>query len=191
MTDALVDILTRPKILSDIDCVQAFYLEAIAVALNARFGTSLSTEIATYHFDRQLDADQREFHRAWRHTPGNMNLIAPDLDAMRCISAAHDAGYFVIVASGRPKGVASATANWLDRWGVKRNLTVLEGKSSKIDVASQERDLIWIDDDTSLWPMFPNHEFWHPRKPWTPKKIPKNVRVFDSWDQPLDWLDVT
>ncbi len=182
--------LSQPSVLSDIDGVLANYTHALATAVSARFGINLDYTFASYHLDTALDDEQHLWAESWRHSPAAMMNITPNWHAIDCLNTLSATGIAVTIASSRPQAVAQATAEWLDRTGVQRSLTVLDGHASKHQIARQygpDRPLVWIDDDPKLWvtEVRPGVEIWCPRHAYTPADPPAGVHVFTNWREVL------
>jgi uncharacterized HAD superfamily protein len=188
--------MTRPALIVDIDGILAFAQEAIACAINARFGTHLDAATMTYQVHALLPDAQAAWLRQQFEREIYVNM-APDLDAIHTVNGAHDAGWTVIIATARPPQAADVTLPWLDRWGVKRDATHLVGHGNKPTWVTErfgpDRPAILLDDSPAYQIAIarPGIEVWTPRLPYTPATARPYVRVFDGWPQIAADLGVT
>jgi uncharacterized HAD superfamily protein len=177
------EILMKPVILSDIDGVLAYYAQGALTAVNSRFGTRYAYEnLTSYDYKYIFDEEEYAWYKTWRASPEALALLAPNYHAIDFVNACHEAGHYVVIASGRPKTAATITRQWLDAHHVQFDLTVLEGDGSKQSVAREHsHNVLWLDDDPRMFGVASEVGaiLYHPRMPWTPKKVPKNVRVIE------------
>ena len=190
--------LSRPLVVCDIDNVLAFHAEAVATALNARFGTSRTPATLTaYPFGSFLPPDEAAWLARFCARDAWAANMAPDLRAIGALNAIHAVGHPVTVASDRNPLIADATRDWLDSWGVQRDGSVLEGPGSKraaLTSCGPGSPAVLVDDDPRAWLTTARAgvEVWSPKRPWTPAgwESYRGVRVFTSWAEPLGWLGV-
>jgi len=186
----------RPGLVVDIDGVLAFFAEAVATALNARFETAYDpARFTRYWLEDWLPPEQARWLTATFQEPAFYQALAPDLrgiDALRALAAD---GWTITVVSDRPASCAEVTRRWLARWQVPADRIVLEGPETKARVvadATPERPLIVFDDDPRKQRELPRPgvAVWSPLRPWTPPASGRfNVRVFATWDEVRGWLE--
>jgi hypothetical protein len=190
--------LSRPLVVSDIDNVLGFHAEAVATALNARFGTNRTpASLTAYPFGSFLPPDEAAWLARFCARDAWAANMAPDLSAIEALNAIRSAGHPVTVASDRNPLIADATRGWLDAWGVQRDGSALEGPGSKrtaLASCGPDSPGALIDDDPRQWLLSARAgvEVWSPKRPWTPAgwQSYRNVRVFTSWAEPLGWLGI-
>ncbi|MFJ5532484.1 hypothetical protein [Streptomyces sp. NPDC093261] len=194
---AFDDVLRRPALVCDIDGILAFAAEAIATALNARYGAHYRAETMPYQIQDVIPDVQGVWLRA-EYGRGDLYAnMAPNLDAIRTVGAAHDAGWTVIITTARDPALVDVTTAWLDRWHVKRDALNLVGRGNKPAwMASHfgpSRPALLLDDQPAyqLSIARPGIEVWTPRLPYTPPHPRPHVRVFDDWPQIAAALGVT
>lgn len=196
--DAFRAAAARPLVVSDIDGVVAFFAEAVATAVNARFGTALlAHQFTTWRIEDMLPREQADWVSALCKQPRFYANLAPDLAAAGALAAMRTAGLHVAVSSDRDVSVREATTAWLDRWGVERDELHMDGPGSKDTLLAgygPDRPAVLIDDSPVKWLTLarPGVQVWTPARPWTPGNWAqyRNVWVFDSWAQVLDRLGI-
>jgi hypothetical protein len=184
----------QPLVVCDVDNVLAWHAEAVCIALNARFGTSyLVTQMTAYPLATMLEAEQAAWLAQYTERGSWCANLAPDHEAIAAMAAIRGTGHRVTISSDRPAQVADATTAWLDYWQVQRDGDLLQGPGSKqAALAASAAPAVLVDDDPRKWLTVarPGVGVWCPARPWTPqgwRKYP-NVRVFQSWAEPLSWL---
>jgi len=197
---SFIDGFSRPVLIFDQDGVLAFLTEAIVTALNARYGLGLlASNLRTYWIEQVLSPEQSLWlSNVFFQSPATYANLAPDLSGIAACNALHQAGFYVILSSDRPKTVRGVTDDWLTKWRVQASEVVIDGRGSKDALCEKHgptNPCILFDDNPTKWLTVarPGVEVWSPSRPWTPAnwKAYKNVWVFDSWDQVLERLGVS
>lgn len=188
--------LSRPQVVCDIDNTLAFHAEAVCCALNARFSTARTVpSLTAYPFGPLLHPDEAQWLAQFTSRDQWAANMAPDRTAIDALTAVHDAGHSVAIASDRNPVIAQATSEWLDANRVPRDGQRLEGAGSKAAALARcgpESPAVLIDDDPRNWLTVARAgvQVWSPRRPWTPpgwQRYP-GVKVFTDWSEPLGWL---
>lgn len=186
----------RPLVVCDIDNTLAFQAEAVAVALNARFGTNWTpARFTAYPFSALLEPEQARWLTQFTGRDAWIASLAPDHNAIAALGKIRAAGHKVIVSSDRRPELADATREWLAAHAVPMDGTVLNGPGSKRAALAQctpDDPGVLIDDDARTWLTVarPGVTVWTPQRPWTPaswRQYP-GVRVFGTWAEPVGRL---
>ncbi|WAL67137.1 hypothetical protein ORV05_04935 [Amycolatopsis cynarae] len=188
---------SRPTIITDIDNVLAFFVEAAVTALNVHFGTSLTAgEVHVWPMGKMLMPALSVWLEEQLRRGVFYSNLAPDFTAISAINTLHGQGYRVLATSDRPQAVAEPTRRWLEQWGVEVDEVLLYGPGSKQRVIRDEgfdarNPAILIDDDPAKALLArPGVAVWSPLRPWSlPGDVPiHDYWIFPSWDAALDRL---
>ena len=178
----------QPDIICDTDDTIAFEAEELCSVLNAHFGLSLELATLTDYHPLQLPKGQgmNKFLKQWRQNPLCYINHAPDYEAIGGVTALHDAGFDITLASDRPVEMMTITTNWYQQWGVPYDAVFVNGDGSKAALTAMHNPAnpcILIDDDPRNASLArPGVQVWLPFRPWTPPNLAGPYTwVFHSW----------
>jgi hypothetical protein len=191
----------RPAVAFDCDGILAFTAEALATAINAKFGSSHDPGGQSFFpgtlITTALPYEQGVYAAALFRDPVFLCAVAPDWRAVDTMNAAVAAGFEVLVVTERPPEMREATVSWLDSWGASVCDVYAVGHGGKSVFMhgryGPSRPAVLIDDNPAarLTVASDGIDVWTPERPYTPAGERAHTRTFTSWPMACYWLGLS